>query len=76
MPQKRTLLGFQLCDQTIGNVQGDTEGRHPPVVTNYPSFAIFAPHLAERLAIQAGPEYLLQPIFDGDVEEPLIVEAV
>lgn len=76
MPQKRTLLGFQLYEPTTGNVQGDTEGRHPQLVTDYPSFAIFAPHLAARLAIQAGPAYLLQPIFDGDIEKPLIVEAI
>lgn len=70
------LLGFQLNNAAGSNIQGADESGLPALATEYPSFAIFAPPLAAEVVSRVGPGYLLQPIFEGDVENPLIVEAI
>ena len=70
------LLGFQISSADGANIQGHDAPGLPPLATEYPSFAIFAPELASTVAVQIGPGYLLQPIFKGDVEDPLMVTAI
>jgi len=70
------LLGFQISDAAGNNIQGDDGVHLPQLATEYPSFAIFAPSLAAAIVARVGPGYLLQPIFEDEVENPLIVTAI
>ena len=67
----RKLLGYQLADKDGVNIQGDDEDP-----TGLNSFDVM-PHEVANLVMQdLGDEadILLMPIFEGDVEEPRIID--
>lgn len=65
--QGKPLLGFQIADATGANIQGlDADP------TGLASFEIMPPKLA--LSVIAGhPELKLQAIFDGDIEDHVMI---
>ena len=68
---KAKLLGFQLADPGGCNIQGDDDD---PL--GLMSFQIMSPAYAAK-AIEKlgnGPRYLLMPIYEGDVEDPHVLD--
>jgi len=61
------LLGFQLADKRGINIQGDSNDP-----TYLASFEILAPQAALKV-IKYYRNFLLMPIFEGDIEEPTIL---
>jgi len=68
----RGLLGFQITDATGTNIQGDD---NDPI--GLASFEVMSPlsAIAVMAGLPADHSYLLQPIYQGDIEEPVIVNA-
>jgi hypothetical protein len=66
----RKLIGFQICDARGTNIQGDDDDP-----TGEPSFAVFDPSLAGPLAATLPRGFLLMPIREGDVQQPIIITA-
>jgi len=68
----KKLVGYQLADKNGVNIQGDDEDP-----TGFTSFEVMSPEIAHQVMQDLGDEtdFLLMPIFDGDVEEPRIVDA-
>lgn len=76
MPQpaqvvKAKLLGFQLTDPSGCNIQGDDDD---PL--GLMSFQIMSPAYAAKAIEKLGdsPRYLLMPIYEGDVEDPHVLD--
>jgi hypothetical protein len=66
----KKLLGYQLADSTGKNIQGsDTDP------TSNASFEVMAPHVATTVMRQLSGGFLLMPIYEGDIEDPTIIEA-
>lgn len=61
------LLGFQLANKSGENIQGDDDDP-----TSLASFEIMSPTVAVKVIADL-PGFLLQPIFEGDLEEPSII---
>lgn len=64
---ERKLAGFQITDHTGTNIMGD--GTDPTDLTTYPSFSLIPPNMAAHAATKLKAGQLLQPLFEGDVEE-------
>lgn len=65
------LLGFQLADPSGCNIQGDDDD---PL--GLMSFQIMSPAYAAKAIEKLGdsPRYLLMPIYEGDVEDPHVLD--
>ena len=68
---KTQLLGFQLADPSGCNIQGDDDD---PL--GLMSFQIMSPAYAAKAIERLGdsPRYLLMPIYEGDVEDPRVLD--
>ena len=65
------LLGFQFCNTRGENIAGD-EGD----ISGLASFEIMSPALMLKLVAHLRPRSLLiAPIYEGDIQEPTIVNA-
>jgi hypothetical protein len=67
------LLGFQFADTAGGNIAGD---RDDPA--GLASFEVMTPELAVAILAKNPPHmgrYLLMPIYEGTIEEPVIIDA-
>ena len=65
----KKLLGFQLADKYGRNIQGD-----PIDPTNLRSFEVMDMPLAFFIiGRHSSYGFLLMPIFEGDIEEPVVV---
>jgi len=63
----RRLIGFQFANHAGANVAGD-----PDDPAQAPSYAVIpVAHMAAWAA--HAPNFLLMPIFDGDVEQPAFI---
>jgi len=63
------LIGFQLASLSGENIQGDNDDP-----TNLRSFEVMSFAIASKVMRQLGSrKFLLMPIYEGDVEEPVIV---
>lgn len=63
----RPLLGYQVADEAGNNIQGD---HNDP--SGLASFEIMPPNLALN-TIEHMPGFTLYPIFEGDIEEPVLL---
>lgn len=64
------FLGFQVADHDGANVMGDgADG----TVHGYPSYAIILPEAAGAAAESLGRHFMLTPIFEGVIEEPIFI---
>lgn len=70
-PAKPKLLGFQLADPNGSNIQGDEDDPRGLM-----SFQVMSPTYAARAIERLGdsPRYLLMPIYEGDVEDPHVLD--
>lgn len=59
------LLGFQIADKNGNNIQGDDGDP-----SGLPSYQILSAQEAEAVLGNTDDRYLLQPIYEGDIEEP------
>jgi hypothetical protein len=64
---RKTLIGFQLADRTGVNIAGDDSDP-----SHFHSFEVIHPEDAATAASR-WPGHLLMPIYEGDIEEPVIV---
>lgn len=64
----RKVVGYQICDSSGKNIQGDA--KLDP--TSRPAYAVFAPQRMLRIAVNY-PGYLWQPIFDGQIENVVVL---
>ncbi|MBS7671741.1 hypothetical protein [Croceicoccus gelatinilyticus] len=62
----RKLIGFQVTDAKGVNIMGDGGNE----IADHPSFSVIPPEAAGIAALKISPGQLLQPIFEGDIEEP------
>jgi len=66
------LLGYQLTNLKGENIQGKNEDP-----TNMASFEIMAPVFASYvMRLMATRKFLLMPIYEGDIEDPKIIEGI
>jgi hypothetical protein len=70
---KKRLIGFQIADSTGKNIQGDASD---PL--DLASFEVIAPvpGLLRAVAEIAAPGYLLMPIYEGDIQEAVVLHAL
>lgn len=62
------VVGYQICDSTGRNIQG-VANLDP---TDRPAYTVFAPQRMLRIAANF-PGYLWQPIFEGQIENVIIL---
>lgn len=67
---KPKFLGFQVATHDGKNVMGDGA---PDTVHGHPSYAIILPEAAGAAAAALGQHFMLAPIFEGIIEDPIFI---